>query len=85
MTAGYATTATTLGHIIYHMAKFPEAQQRAFDEIEAVCEDGREVNQDTIGDMHYVEAVIMETLRLTPAIIGQERICTKDCQVKGNV
>ena len=57
----------------------PEIQDKLFEEIDAL----ESIDHETIQDMAYLEAAIHENLRLYPSLIGQERICKKDVEVKG--
>ena len=82
-TAGYETTATTIGHMIYLLAKNPTVQDQVYDEIINACETWDQINHDTIKNMPLLEASIMETLRLLPPVGEHMRICTKNCQVAG--
>jgi cytochrome P450 len=41
------------------------------------------INHETINEMHYLEATMMETMRMRPAVTEHDRICTNACQVNG--
>ena len=58
LTAGFETTANTLGSLTYNLAKHPEIQQRCFEEIEDVISNKKEINHETISELHYMEACI---------------------------
>ena len=82
VTAGFETTATTMGVMMYYMAKYPEAQEKVFDEVSDICGDN-DITYDTIKDLVYLDAFIDETLRLKPPVIAHFRSCVKDCTIKG--
>lgn len=64
------TTKSTFTFIMYNLAKFPEVQQRVFDEVKAFLEHDpkRELNEKVLANFPYLDAVIKETLRLYPPI-----------------
>jgi cytochrome P450 len=67
--AGHDTTAAGLTWFWYIMAKYPEIQQRAYDEIERVLQRHSPGFAD-VAKLPYLSAVIKETLRLYPPAIG---------------
>ena len=83
LTAGYETTANTMGSAVYLLANNPEVQDELFEEIIAVCESSSKINHETIKDMHLLEAAIKETLRLRPPVTEHDRVCVKDTEVNG--
>ena len=83
MTAGFETTANTLGSAVYLLAKNPEVQEKVLEEVNSVCDSSELINHENIKDMHYLEATIMETLRMRPPVTEHDRVCTKDCEVQG--
>nr|AKH03526.1 cytochrome P450 3027F1 [Paracyclopina nana] len=82
LTAGFETTANTLGHMVYMLAKNPEVQERLYEEILSVCGDSS-INHENIKEMHLLEATMCETLRIRPALTEHDRICTNDTEVLG--
>ena len=63
--AGAETTATTLNNFVLCMVLFPEAQERAREEIERVVGGRMPVWEDERG-LPYVRAVVKEVLRWRP-------------------
>jgi len=65
---GYDTTASAMSFTLYNLAKYPEVQQKAFDEIRQVI--GNDVNTKVdasdLSNLKYLEKVIKETLRIYP-------------------
>ena len=82
-TAGFETTASTLGHMCYLLAKNPRVQDTLYEDITRVCEDASNINHETIKEMHLLEATMMESLRIRPVILEHDRICTKETVVNG--
>lgn len=82
LTAGFETTANTLGSMIYLLATHAEAQDKVIEEIiDTIGSD--EITYDNIASLNYLEACIMETLRMYPPVPEAMRTCTKSCVVNG--
>lgn len=76
VTAGKDTTASTLSWFLYMICKHPHIQERIAREVIQATQmsDGASVEElaagiteETIDKMHYLHAVLTETLRLYPA------------------
>ncbi|XP_017494305.1 PREDICTED: cytochrome P450 3A14-like [Rhagoletis zephyria] len=72
--AGFETTASTLSHALFELARHPEAQARLAEELKSAIQE-KEVNSEhfinsVLSDKEtpYLEAVIKETLRLYPPV-----------------
>ena len=63
--AGYDTSSITLGLTSYHLAIYPEVQDKVFEEIDTLFP-GDEVDYDSLHKTIYLDAVISETLRIYP-------------------
>ena len=80
--AGFETTANTLGSLIYHVATHPEVQERIVEEImDNIGSD--DITHENISTLEYLEACIMETLRVNPPVTEHFRTCNNDCVVNG--
>lgn len=80
--AGYETTTNNLTTIIYNLTKYPDMQQKLYEDIQNSMEKhGGKLDHDTILDMVYMDAVIQENLRINGPLALHSRVCTKDCEV----
>lgn len=70
---GTHTTASNLLVTLHILSKYPEAQQRMYDEIEAVLPDKQQPTLDQILQMRYVRASLKEAFRIQPSPIGNIR------------
>jgi cytochrome P450 family 4 len=66
--AGHDTTTSALSFIFYNIAKYPEVQQKIYEEIISIFENNEEVTLSKLNDLQYTEAVIKESLRLFPPV-----------------
>jgi cytochrome P450 len=66
--AGSDTTAATLSHLYYHLAKNPDIVEKLRKEVEPMMEANGEVNHTKIQDAQYLNGCINETLRLNPPV-----------------
>ncbi|XP_053611709.1 cytochrome P450 6B1-like [Plodia interpunctella] len=82
--AGYETSATTMAFMLYELAKNKDVQEKLLEEIDEVLKkyDGK-VTYDCISDLHYMEKVFNETLRLYPIVDTLQRRAMIDYKVPG--
>lgn len=71
LNAGTDTTATALQWIMANLVKYPEIQQRLYEEIKGVVGENRgeteeEVKEEDVQKMPYLKAVVLEGLRRHP-------------------
>lgn len=67
MFAGHETTASTLGFVLYCLAKHQDEQKKLFEEIQANISDlGTELSLKNLNSYKYLDCVIKETLRIFP-------------------
>ena len=87
LVAGYDTTGSTLAYACYYLAKHPEVQDKLRNEIEDIVGDDPDkmtkFSYDDIQQMHYLDAVISETLRCYTPFPNLQRTCTKTYQIPG--
>lgn len=70
MFAGHDTTTSGIAFCLYNLAKHPEAQRTAFQEIKSVIGDdvNKPISLQDLNDLHYLDLVIKESLRLFPSV-----------------
>ena len=66
--AGSDTTAATLAHLFYHLAKDPEIVRKLREEVGPMMAVDGAVSHAKIADAEYLNGVINETLRLHPPV-----------------
>ncbi len=73
--AGHETTATSLGFALHLLARHPEAQRRAHEEVDRVLA-GRTPGAADLDALPYVTRVLKEAMRLFPAapVIGRRAV-----------
>ncbi len=84
-TAGYETTSTILAIALFHLAKHPDVQERAWkevDEVFAELENEEDLDYRAIQKLSYLEAVLQETARTWP-VTPVERECVQEYDVPG--
>ena len=72
------------GYCTYVLARYPEEQQKLYEEVSLFNEDGNELNSDSVSKLEYMEWFIKEVLRQYP--IGNSiiaRRCTNPTKLKG--
>ncbi len=84
LAAGYETTTTILGFIVYNLAMHPEYQERLCQEIDSVLKNhNAKISYDAVQEMAYMDMIINETLRLYPAAFRVDRVANSDYEYKG--
>ncbi|CAB9506125.1 Leukotriene-B(4) omega-hydroxylase 2 [Seminavis robusta] len=73
MAAGRDTTAVALSWSLFELCKHPEVVEKMLEEANEVCgrvDDGNagDYSYDNIGKLKYIDAVVMEVLRLYPSV-----------------
>ena len=63
--AGHETTATSLAWVFWHLGRHPAVVERLRDELERVVGDGP-LDAGHLPQLEYLDAVIKESMRLTP-------------------
>lgn len=81
--AGYDTTATTLAFAGRIMATHPEHQQRLRHEMQELVKEHGSITYQGVMEAKFLDAFLMETLRLYPPGTIGDRKCTKEYKVPG--
>ncbi|XP_056637469.1 probable cytochrome P450 4aa1 [Diorhabda sublineata] len=77
MLAGQDSVGATLAFTLFYIAKYPEIQEKIFDEISKIDKNGK-LGINDINGMKYLEQVIKESLRLSPVVPMINRVLTED-------
>ncbi|WP_162300034.1 cytochrome P450 [Kineobactrum sediminis] len=80
--AAHDTTTSTLTHMMYYLARYPEWQQRIREEGSAV-NDGGELGYDDLASLPLLEATFFESQRLHPSVGVMARRTLRDCKLGG--
>ena len=81
--AGFDTSSTIMGVGLHYLAKYPDVQERLYQEIYEAFErnDGsQDLDYNTIQSMEYLDKFVHETLRMYP-LTPLERLCVKDYKI----
>ncbi|KAL9885289.1 cytochrome P450 4d2-like isoform 1-T1 [Glossina fuscipes fuscipes] len=70
MFEGHDTTTSGLAHTLYLLARHPNAQQKAYEEVQQVLNKSKTepITMKDLQNLKYLECVIKETLRLHPSV-----------------
>lgn len=61
----------------------PEIQEKAYEEVMEVLGPDRDPNYDDYRKLQYCEAIMKETLRLFPAVVGIPKMAAQDTELNG--
>lgn len=83
MFEGHDTTTSAIAFTIYMLAKHPNEQDRAYQEVVQVIGEGGTgpASLQTLNELHYLELCIKETLRLFPSVPLFARKATQDVEI----
>ncbi|KAI2474030.1 probable cytochrome P450 4aa1 [Diabrotica virgifera virgifera] len=77
MLAGQDSVGATIAFSMYYLAKYPEIQDKVLKEISGI-DATQKISIKELNEMKYLEQVVKETLRLTPAVPIITRVLTED-------
>ncbi|KAM8713349.1 hypothetical protein ACLKA7_013632 [Drosophila subpalustris] len=85
MFEGHDTTTSAISYTLYLLARHPEIQARAFQEVREVIGDDKSkpITMRDLGELKYLECVIKESLRLYPPVPMIGRQLTEDVVLDG--
>ncbi|KAJ8732610.1 hypothetical protein PYW07_015209 [Mythimna separata] len=66
--AGTDTTAVSIGYTLQLLAKYPEIQEKVYEELCEVFDDDRMLVKEDLIKLKYLERVVKESLRLFPPV-----------------
>ncbi|PSN54059.1 hypothetical protein C0J52_03127 [Blattella germanica] len=82
MFEGHDTTSAGMSWVIYLLGLYPEVQEKAFQEQEAIFQGSqRSATMKDLNEMKYLERVIKESLRLYPSVPTIGRMTTEECKL----
>ncbi|XP_058729880.1 cytochrome P450 93B16-like [Vicia villosa] len=84
-TAATDTTAISVEWTISELFNNPKVLKKAQEEVERVTRNERLVSEADSPDLHYIHAIIKETMRLHPPIPMVMRKGAEDCEVDGKM
>ena len=50
-------------YLLYCLAKYPEKQNKLYEEIQAILPDDKQVTSEVLGRAHYLKACVKEMFR----------------------
>ncbi|KAH7984780.1 hypothetical protein HPB52_024004 [Rhipicephalus sanguineus] len=82
LAAGFETTATSLGFLMYLLATHPDEQERLHEEIETAFGSDRELSYEGVQQLKRLDMVVHEALRIyPPVVLFISRRCDKDTTI----
>lgn len=82
MFEGHDTTTSGISFCLYNIAKYPEVQQKIFDEIQ-IGDGDDALTLNDLNNLHYLELVIKESLRLYPSVPYFARRLSEEITING--
>ena len=84
MFAGIDTSSHTSAYAMYQMAKYPEVQNRLFEEVkkELPAKDSK-LSMKSLDKLPYLRAVLKETMRTHPAAPAMARVLPQSMELNG--
>lgn len=76
------TSNTTLWWL-YNLARFPEVQEKLYQDLESVLGNDEEVTPEHLTKLPYLKACLKESMRLTPSITVLARFLDEDVVLSG--
>ncbi len=80
--AGHDTTAFFMSYCVYLLAKNPDVQQHLYEYLQDKLGDKETITADDTAQLHLLQCVMMETLRLYPIAPVLTRECATDTRIK---
>ncbi|XP_077289276.1 cytochrome P450 9e2-like isoform X2 [Arctopsyche grandis] len=81
--AGFETTSTLLSFACAVLCEYPDIQDRLRNEINEVAKKNKDCTYDCLRELHFMEKVFLETLRMYPPVSRVDRVCTKPYTLPG--
>ncbi|KAI3464158.1 hypothetical protein Pfo_020821 [Paulownia fortunei] len=82
--AGTDTTSTVLEWVMTELLRHPAVMEKLQNEVREIIKDNQDITNDDLEKMHYLKAVIKETLRYHPPVpLLVPRVAGRDVKIKG--
>lgn len=78
--AGFEATSTAITFALFELARHKEHQSRLYQEIKSTLVN-KELTSETINDMHFLNHVVDEALRMYPPLPMIDRIALQDYKI----
>ncbi|OWF50846.1 probable cytochrome P450 CYP44 [Mizuhopecten yessoensis] len=76
---GIDSTANAMTFMLYHLAKYPDIQEKLYEELAPRIPAEGPIGQDGFKDLHYLKACLKESFRFVyPVIMGTQRVLDRD-------
>ncbi len=84
MFAGHYTTSNAISFVLYNIAKYPDVQRKVYEEIiSQLSTSDHSVSLKDLNNLHYLDLVIKESLRLYPIVPYFGRKLSEDVKMDG--
>ncbi|XP_060078719.1 probable cytochrome P450 CYP44 [Ylistrum balloti] len=76
---GIDSTANAITFLLYHLAKYPDIQEKLHQELSSHIPTEGAISPDGLKDLHYLKACLKESFRFVyPVIVGTQRVLDND-------
>ena len=79
--AGSDTSSVTLSNCSWYLAQYPDFQAKLTAAIDKAITCDQDITYDNLNRIELLEAVINETLRLSPTVSRTTRVASRDCKL----
>jgi cytochrome P450 len=83
LAAGTDTTINTTAYTLHQLAKYPEVQKKAHDEVVSVAGKDGVITDEVMQKLSYIKAVQKEASRCAPFSAGAIRVISEDVDIGG--
>jgi len=81
--AGHETTSVCMSWLFYALTKYPEIDKRIYEELSRVLGGKEHISFEDAEELHFLQNVIKETLRMYPPVTITPRVTLKDDIIGG--
>ncbi|XP_017034608.1 probable cytochrome P450 28c1 [Drosophila kikkawai] len=80
---GLDTTSNSIAHCLLLLGRYPECQQRLFEELQQANPSGQLLDLDALIDLPFLSACFDESMRIYPAAGWASKTCTREYELRG--